>query len=103
MSRPSYSSPIRGSLRRFPKPERPAHTHIPSEAMSKPITLQDEIAEQRREIKMKEQVYPGQLYSLTDPSKRQALRLKQEHQLACARATLARLEALLPQQTTLPL
>jgi hypothetical protein len=69
--------------------------------MSKRITLQDEIAEQRREIKMKEQVYPGQLYGITDPAKRQALREKQEHQLACARATLARLESLLPTQATL--
>lgn len=67
----------------------------------KPITLADEIAEQRREIKMKEQVYPNQLHGITDPAKRQALREKQEHQLACARATLHRLEALVPQQASL--
>lgn len=66
---------------------------------SNAITLTDEIQDLEREIKMREQVYPNQLHGITDPAKRQALREKHAHQLACSRQTLARLKALMPQQT----
>ena len=66
-----------------------------------PITLSDEIAELRRELKMRAQVYAGQRYAELTSRKRDELLAKQTHQTACLTATLARLEALVPQQTSL--
>lgn len=70
--------------------------------MSAPtITLADEIADLRRELKMRQQVYPNQLLGITDPRKRAEITAQNEHRMACTRATLARLETLIPQQGSL--
>ncbi len=69
--------------------------------MSKPITLSDEISDVKREIGLRERKYPEWAAMQTDPSKRAKLEAAHAHQLACIRSTLARLEAMLPQQQTL--
>lgn len=63
------------------------------------ITLQEEIADLKREIKLRERKYPEWRALETDPRKVAKLKEAHDHQLACARATLARLEALLLAQT----
>lgn len=69
--------------------------------MPKPITLDDEIQDLKREIKLREKKYPEWRASVTDPRKVAELLAAHTHQLACAYATLARLEALRPIQTSL--
>jgi hypothetical protein len=67
----------------------------------RPITLADEIADLRRELAMRKSVYLSKLNGITDPRKIAEITARNEHQLACTRATLARLEALIPQQGSL--
>lgn len=67
------------------------------------ITLTDEIADLERELAMRNRVYPNKLLGITDPRRRTELTAENEHQLACTRATIARLKALIPQQTSLGL
>lgn len=87
-----YSSAIPGNLRRFPKPEK-------VQVMA--ITLDDEIKDLKREIALREKKYPEWRNAVTDPRKVAEMLQAHTHQLACARATLARLQALIPQQTAL--
>lgn len=63
------------------------------------ITLQDEIADLKREIKLRERKYPEWRNRETDPRKVAKMKEEHEYQLACATATLARLETLLLAQT----
>ncbi len=69
--------------------------------MSKRITLGDCIADMDRELMLRLLKYPEWQARETDPRKRAALREKHDHQIACARDTINRLRAMLPQQTSL--
>ncbi|WP_375436650.1 hypothetical protein [uncultured Hymenobacter sp.] len=62
------------------------------------ITLADEIADLKREIKLRERKYPEWRALQTDPRIVAKMKEEQDHQLACAYATLARLETLLQSQ-----
>jgi hypothetical protein len=59
------------------------------------VSLTDEIAEQERELKMRETVYYAQ-FRAGKISREEAAR-----RMACTRATLERLKALVPTQTSL--
>ena len=63
------------------------------------ITIHDEIADVKREIKLRERKYPEWRALETDPRKVAKLKEQHEHQLACSYATLSRLEATLQEQT----
>ena len=63
------------------------------------ITLSEEIADLKREIKLRERKYPEWRNAVTDPRKVAQMKEEYDYQLACAYATLARLEAILVAQT----
>ena len=67
------------------------------------ISLSDEIIDLERELALRVRKYPEWRLAETDPSKVANMLVKHEHQIACTRATIARLKALLapPTQTSL--
>lgn len=69
--------------------------------MSSAITLSDEIASLKRELGMRKRVYPNQQHAAKTVREREELKVKHAHEIACTEATLARLEALIPKQSTL--
>lgn len=71
--------------------------------MPKPISLLEEIASLQRELTMRRRVYPNLRQSARTETERAALLATHTHEIACTEATLARLQALVPQQQQLPL
>jgi hypothetical protein len=65
------------------------------------VTLAEEIADIKRELALRVRKYPEWRARETDPRKIAEMRAEHEHQIACTRATLARLEALIPKQASL--
>lgn len=68
--------------------------------MPKP-TLQQQIASLRRELTMRRRVYPNLRQNARNENERAKMLAEHTHEIACTEATLALLEALIPQQTEL--
>ena len=70
--------------------------------MSTP-TLEQEIASLTRELAMRRRVYPNLRQSARTETERAKMLATHTHEIACTEATLARLQAMVPQQAQLPL
>lgn len=66
-----------------------------------PITLADEIKDLKRELALREKKYPEWRNAVTDPRKVAEMKAAHDHQIACTKATIARLQASIPQQASL--
>ncbi|MBF9140821.1 hypothetical protein [Hymenobacter properus] len=65
------------------------------------VTLSDEIASLQRELVMRQRVYPNLRQNAKTVREREEMRTTHEHEIACTQATLARLQAMVPQQAEL--
>ena len=70
--------------------------------MSTP-TLEQEIASLSRELVMRKRVYPNLRQSARTETERAKMLANHSHEIACTEATLARLQAMVPQQILLAL